>query len=282
MRKSIFLIHFFLLILITSHGQNEGPRFTTKSDFLFGKVKLVTTVTSSIYKNQDNTVIEKELYSNKKIYYENGFVDSTFSKGKDGKYILDYHYFWKGDTLVSTIHPSGVLAKGLFNSKELPIYQYFEIINEQKTEQWYTYDKSQKLLSLMSKLNSKYDTATYKYVISNKKTFTVSVKHTAKQFSEPDGYYYTIDSNLHKLFEVRYYSDKIHKTETKFEYDKWGNLLKQEEFMFTKTKNVWQKASTSELKEYKHNYDEQNNWLQKETIINSVPYQIERRIITYW
>jgi hypothetical protein len=81
---------------------------------------------------------------------------------------------------------------------------------------------------------------------------------------------------------MNYYSNKTQKREKKFTYDKWGNIIKEEEFAFIKSKNVWQKQSASELREYKYIYDDNNNWLQKETIANSVPYQIERRIITYW
>lgn len=280
-KRTLLSIFILFSIAISSPGQNSGPQFTAFSKGLQGKVKSVIQTTSASAKTDNGSVSERVLYGYKTVFYESGFVDSNFSLSKTGDFIYDYHYYWKEDTLLSTIHRYGDYGSCVFNKNRLPVYDFSDWKNQKRCERWFMYDGEQKLTTVISIFNGRTDTTLYNYLPGPGKTYQVNIRPATRPYSG-NGDYYNIDSSLRRIFQVLFY-DKEHKSETRFVYDVAGNVIKEEEkfFLYNKTAKKWENTSVH-VKEYRYVYDAQHNWIQKEMYVGAVLSEVERRIIVYW
>lgn len=274
----LFLIVLFLVVIhpLKVKSQNDGPQMTVKSRQLRGKVKSITETIYSQGISFDKKLIETELYAYKTVFFESGFVDSSFSKHRD-TFKLDYHYYWKFDTLISSLHPKvNSWGKTIFNKENLPTYSFFEMKKEYVNERWLKYDNTGKLIELKSKHNKNISTTNTVYIKNNDTTFTVKPNLHSK------GEKLIINKLLQKVYELKVLSDTM-RWEKFFKYNMFDDIVTERVQWFVLRNKIWAKLDKQpQVTNYEYNYDTQNNWTQRRILINNDYYQIEKREMVYW
>ena len=279
--KSLYILILSILCnTITTFSQQEGPQYTRISIGLKGKVKELVSTTYTL-RGEGSQQQAFKLYGSWKIYYPDGFLDSSFSANSYDslKWHLNYHYYWKGDTLCSTVHPVNAWAKVLFNKEQLVVYSefYSEKSIRQYSETRFEYDTMGRLVRITGKNDPPGKGVQYQY----KKNPDGSFTQTRTDQPGPD---YKVFNSKRQMIRQVYFNDaKNGKTDKQYTYNEQGDLISEKEMMYKKEGEIWVPISKDgTTKTYRYVYDQQNNWISMETTYNGKPFELEKRIISYW
>ena len=278
--KSLYILILSILCnTITTFSQQEGPQYTRISIGLKGKVKELVSTTYTL-RGEGSQQQAFKLYGSWKIYYPDGFLDSSFSANSYDslKWHLNYHYYWKGDTLCSTVHPVNAWAKVLFNKEQLVVYSefYSEKSIRQYSETRFEYDTMGRLVRITGKNDPPGKGVQYQY----KKNPDGSFTQTRTDQPGPD---YKVFNSKRQMIRQVYFNDaKNGKTDKQYTYNEQGDLISEKEMMYKKEGEKWVPISKDgTTKTYRYVYDQQNNWISMETTYNGKPFELEKRTISY-
>ncbi len=278
--KSLYILILSILCnTITTFSQQEGPQYTRISIGLKGKVKELVSTTYTL-RGEGSQQQAFKLYGSWKIYYPDGFLDSSFSANSYDslKWHLNYHYYWKGDTLCSTVHPVNAWAKVLFNKEQLVVYSefYSEKSIRQYSETRFEYDTMGRLVRITGKNDPPGKGVQYQY----KKNPDGSFTQTRTDQPGPD---YKVFNSKRQMIRQVYFNDaKNGKTDKQYTYNEQGDLISEKEMMYKKEGEIWVPISKDgTTKTYRYVYDQQNNWISMETTYNGKPFELEKRTISY-
>ncbi len=272
----------FLLLIITFcsghkchlYGQEDGPQLTVESFGLNDKVRSMIlvigdSVRSSVFK--------------KVTFTESGFIDSTFSQNADKGFVLNYHSYWKGDTMISISTPAHLprekWSKVLFDKQQLPVYQItggFGFEKEGPEESWWQYDQQNRLINYQWKNKNKKSKKTLIYKVTSDTTIIV----VSNSFER--GYRQIINQSFKKIFESFYNKEHTRRWEHTFSYDKLGNFQSAEHCGFNKVGETWVKMPIINKYEKVFKYDLHDNWIESKYYENGKLASIITRIIYYW
>ena len=280
MKSLYFLILLILCNPISTFSQQEGPQYTRISKGLQGKVKELVSTTYTI-RSEGNQQQALKLYSYRYIYYPDGFIDSSFSAHlyDSLKWQFNYHYYWNGDTLCSTIHPENVWSKALFNKSQLPVYHRFfsEKSYVQHIETYFEYDTMGRPVRISGKNDPPGKGVQYQYKKNPDGLFTQT------RTDQPGPDYKVFNSKRQMIRQVYFNDAKTGKTERQFFYNEQGDLITEKEMMYKKEGEKWVPISKDgTTKTYLYIYDQQNKWISMETTYNRKAFELEKRIISYW
>ncbi len=280
MKSLLLLIPLILNQPFPVFSQEAGPQYTRTSIGLKGKVKELVFTTYSI-SGEGSQQQSFKLYGYRYIYYPDGFIDSSFSAHlyDSLKWLINYHYYWKGDTLCSTVHTENVWSKAMFNKEQLPVYMefYSEKSIRQYDESFYEYDSMGRPVRLFSRKDPPGKGVLYQY----KKNPDGSFTQTRKDKPDPD--YKVFNAKRQMISYVFFDNGQNGKTERYFFYNDQGDLLREKEMMYKKEGDKWVPLSKEgTTKTYRYLYDQHNNWVSKESTYNGKYFELEKRTITYW
>lgn len=264
----------------SAFSQQEGPQYTRISIGLKGKVKELVSTTYTL-RGEGSQQQAFKLYGSWKIYYPDGFLDSSFSANSYDslKWHLNYHYYWKGDTLCSTVHPVNAWAKVLFNKEQLVVYSefYSEKSIRQYSESFCEYDSMGRLVRIFSRKDPQGNVLLYQYKKNTDGSFTQTRK------DKPTRDFKIFNEKQQMISHVFFDNIQNVKTEWYYFYNEHGDLKTQKEMMYKKEGEKWVPISKDgTTKTYRYVYDQQNNWISMETTYNGKPFELEKRIISYW
>jgi hypothetical protein len=250
--------------------KNDIPALTWETNGLKGKVKEINY--ANVYLNEDPANEERVKFGKRLVFYKDGLLDSIFIRNHPTNYIFEpeFHYYRIGDTVYSTLGSKE--TKTVFNKNRLPIYYYD---NWSQFENWFTYDKQKRILSVKTKTFDQTSHINYRYKNLNDNISVVSE-------GEGSDDYFQLNKSMQKIMQVYFKPLQTEKTVITYKYDTNGNLTLSEETTYRKDGYVWKPQGKVRKIEYRYKYDTQKNWIEKRTIDDGVLFEIEKRRITYW